>query len=146
MALDMRTKKSITKELAKRYQKARKRDKMKILNEFINPTGYNRCYASYLLRNCGRKVVMWRNGKETIIFVGEIQKIKRIRKRIYGEEVKKALARIWWIMGYPCGKRLAPVLPEMIEKLKKFGEWKWAEEVAEKLRKISSSTVEGRWR
>ncbi len=51
MVLDM-------KELAKRYQKARKRYKMKILEDFINLTGYNRCYASWLLRNYGRKVVM----------------------------------------------------------------------------------------
>lgn len=106
MALDMKTKKTITKELAKGYQKARKRDKTKILDEFINLTGYNRCYASWLLKNCGKKLFMHRKGKETIIFVGEIVKIKRRRKRIYDDEVKKALARIWWIMDYPCGKEL----------------------------------------
>lgn len=142
MGLDMRTKKSITKELAKRYQKARKKDKTKILNEFTTLTGGNRSYASWLLRNCGRKVVKYQKGKETIIFVGEIVKIKRRRKRIYDDEVKKALARIWWIMDYPCGKRLVPVLPEIIEKLKRCGEWKWRDEVAEKLREISSSTAD----
>ncbi len=74
-----------------RYQKA---EKIKVIEEFINLTGYNRFYASWLLRNYGRKVVMHRKSKENIIFVGEIVKIKRKRKRIYDEEVKKALEAI----------------------------------------------------
>lgn len=142
MGLDMRTKKTITKELAQRYQKARKKERKKILNEFVSLTGYNRSYASWLLRNCGRKLLMWRKGKKTIIFVGEILKVKRRRKRIYDEEVRKALARIWWILDYACGKRLVPFLPEIIKKLEECGEWKWSREVAEKLLRISSSTVD----
>ncbi len=55
---------------------------MKIIEEFINLTGYNRFYASWLLRNCRRKVVMWRKGKESIIFVGEIVKIKKVKKAL----------------------------------------------------------------
>ncbi len=41
MRLDMRVRKALTKELAKRYQKARKKEKGKILDEFISITNYN---------------------------------------------------------------------------------------------------------
>jgi len=36
-------------------------------------------------------VVIWRKEKESIIFVGEIRKVKRVRKRIYDDECEKAL-------------------------------------------------------
>jgi len=142
MGLDMKTRKIITTELAKRYQKASKKEKGKILDELTSLHSYNRSYASWLLRNCGKKVVICRKGKESIIFVGEIRKVKRVRKRIYDDNCKKALARIWWTLDYPCGKRLVPEIPEMIEKMRRFGEWKWGDEVEEKLLRISSATAD----
>ena len=41
----MRQKKAVTKELKDRYQRASKKEKTMMLNEFIRLTGYNRCYA-----------------------------------------------------------------------------------------------------
>ena len=61
--ISMRVRKVISKEVAKRYQKARKKEKSKILDEFIELTGYNRKYGSWLLRNWGREVVVWRGGR-----------------------------------------------------------------------------------
>ncbi|MGC8872797.1 MAG: transposase, partial [Caldimicrobium sp.] len=54
MALSLKTKKELTIELAKRYQKASKKEKSEILDEFTNITGYNRSYASYLLNRHGK--------------------------------------------------------------------------------------------
>ena len=51
MGLTMKEKKAISKEIAKRYKKARKKEKGKILDEFTKLTNYTRCYASYVLRN-----------------------------------------------------------------------------------------------
>ncbi len=37
-----------------RYKKARKKGRGEILDRFTEATGYNRCYAGWLLRNWGR--------------------------------------------------------------------------------------------
>jgi hypothetical protein len=42
--LAMNHKKAVTAEIAKKYIKATKKEKTKILDEFINLTGYNRTY------------------------------------------------------------------------------------------------------
>ena len=55
MGLTMSERRAITREVAKRYQKAQKKEKWKMLNEFVETIGYTRCYASYLLRNWGRE-------------------------------------------------------------------------------------------
>ncbi len=55
--LAMKHKKAITAELHKRYAKATKRQKSKILDEFINLTGYVRTYAARILRLAPGKVV-----------------------------------------------------------------------------------------
>ncbi len=56
MALDMRTKRAVLKELAPAYQRASKKRKGAMLDEFIALTGYHREYASWLLRHCGRNI------------------------------------------------------------------------------------------
>ncbi|MBF0555221.1 MAG: hypothetical protein HQK96_11810 [Nitrospirae bacterium] len=58
MRLTMKEKQTVTKAAAERYQKAMKRQKGVILDEFVESTGYDRCYASYLLRQHGRKIVV----------------------------------------------------------------------------------------
>jgi hypothetical protein len=50
MGMDMRTRKTVVKEAAKRYRRARKKDKGRLLDEFVAFTGYNRCYAAHVLR------------------------------------------------------------------------------------------------
>ena len=51
MGLDMKTKKKLSEETAKRYCTAAKKQKTKILDEFIATTGYNLKYAIHLLKN-----------------------------------------------------------------------------------------------
>ena len=111
MRLTVKEKQKATRITAARYQKASKKKKGAILDEFIALTGYDRCYASYLLKNHGRKV--WINNK--VIAIGDIRKRhKRQRQRTYGEDVLKPLKQIWGIMDCICGKRLRPMLKEML--------------------------------
>ncbi len=56
--LDLMTRKKISRQLAKRYRKASKKEKSQILNEFCALTGYNRSYASFLLRNAGKTITV----------------------------------------------------------------------------------------
>ena len=64
MGLDMKTRKKLTEETAKRYCTAGKKQKSKIIDEFTATTGYNRKYAIHIL-----KMLLYphNNPKKTII-------------------------------------------------------------------------------
>ncbi|MCK4836041.1 MAG: transposase, partial [Candidatus Aminicenantes bacterium] len=89
MGLSMRSRQEVSKEYAKGYRKASKGSKTEILNSFIELTGYNRCYASYILRHWGKKVFMRGVDGERLVVIGEFVKRKRYRKRCkkYDESV-----------------------------------------------------------
>jgi len=138
--LTMRHKKAITKELRDRYQKASKKEKTMMLDEFIRLTGYNRSYAARALRI--KRVLGYLNiaGKR-IKYVAD-KKIKREKKKFYDKEVFIALKKILIICDYICSKRLAPFLSEIIPVLEKHGEINLATKVREKLFKISAATID----
>ena len=54
MGLDMKTRKKICAAIFKRYQKAGKKGKAKILDEFATTLNYNRDYLANLLNNWGK--------------------------------------------------------------------------------------------
>ena len=139
MGLTMGERQSLVRVNAPRYQKGSKREKRKILDEFVESTGYHRTYASYLLSRHGRRVVV---ARKTII-VGDIRKrVRKKREPVYGAEVVKALKQIWVILDLICGKRLKTALPEVVPKLEKWGELKVDGEVREKLLRMSASTID----
>jgi hypothetical protein len=139
MRLTVREKQKATRITAARYQKASKKKKGAILDEFIALTGYDRCYASYLLKNHGRQI--WINNK--LRAIGDIRKKhKRQRQRTYGEDVMKPLKQIWVIMDCVCGKRLRPLLKEVLVILQKHKELKVTGEIKKKLLRISASTID----
>lgn len=141
MGLTMHEKKAVTKEVAKRYKRASKNEKGIILNEFLSLTGYHRTYASWLLSNHGRNIrVSHRLVVETA--VSRNKRPKRQRERIYGDKVQRALKKIWLIMGCICGKRVAPILKEVIPRLKEHHEIVLDRFTEEKLLSISASTID----
>lgn len=44
----------------------------------------------------------------------------------YDAKTVAALRRCWAVLGAPAGKRLAPVMHEMVPTLRRFGELRWA--------------------
>ena len=113
--LAMKHKKAITKELQKRYQRATKKEKTKILDEFINLTQYNRTYAARILAlGPGRVIGYLGSGGKRIKYVIGKKKAKRKRKRTCDHGVFIALKRIWTIFDFICGKRLAPFMAEAV--------------------------------
>lgn len=139
MRLTMREKKSVTRVIASRYQNSNKKDKGKILEEFVELTGYTRSYASYLLSSHGKRLRITSN----VVIVGDVRKkTKRNRDKIYDSRVLDALKKIWFIMDCICGKRLAPMLCEIIGVLERFGEIEFEGEVREKLLNISPATID----
>ncbi len=142
--VDMGTRKKIGQILAKEYQRARKKEKGKILDSIVKTIGYNRGYAKWLLRNWGREIVIWR-GSRRIRVIGECRRKKqRTREKAaeYGKEVKEALREIWQILDYPSSKRLVPYLPIFLEKVEELGLFPLTPETREKLLHISSSTID----
>ena len=139
MRLTMKERRSVSAVVAKRYQKSTKKEKSTILGEYTQLTGYNRCYAAFLLRNHGRRMRVNNN----TVLVGDCRKkVKRTRDRTYDEQVVRVLKKVWLIMGFICGKRLKPALKEVIPTLEKYKEIELDKTIREKLLKISAATID----
>ena len=92
--------------LRPRYQKARKREKGRMLDEAVQVTGYHR---KAVIRLLGRDAVR-----------GQIPR-KRGRRVAYGREVALALKELWDVADHICPQRLHPFLPELIEIRRRHG-------------------------
>ena len=142
--LTMREKKALTAEIQNRYNKATKKTKAVILDEFTATTGYNRNYAARILRlKVGKVIGYSRIGGRRIKYIIGKRKRKKYRKpRIYTYDVFLALRKIWVVFDFICSKRLAPFMAEAVEKLEYHREIDLTEKVREKLLKISASTID----
>ncbi len=77
----MKARQSLVRVTAGRYQKASKKEKRKILDEFVQSTGYQRCYASYVWSRHGRPLRV--DSKTTL--VGDVSKrVRKKREPVYG--------------------------------------------------------------
>ena len=131
MGLTMRERKAVTRQVAGRYGRAKKKEKGRMLDEFCEVTGYDRCYAARALRAKGKRVDKERKSRD-----------RKARGREYGPELLEPLKKVWATADGICGKRLAAILPELIARLEKFGELRIAPEVKVLLMKISASTID----
>jgi len=64
------------------------------------------------------------------------------RKKVYDSEVYQALKKVWTYMDFACGKRLHEGIGDMLDALIRFGEISWDDEIINKLRQISASTMD----
>ena len=139
MRLTMQARQEVTKATAGQYRGASKKEKSKILDQFIATTGYSRWYARLVLRHEGRRL---QTDKQTIVVVERKSSTKRKRARCYDEKVQTALVRLWRIMDYICGKRLQPSLPELITVLERHNEFRCDRETRAKLLRISAASID----
>jgi hypothetical protein len=108
-----------------RYVGAKKREKGKLLDEVCAALEYHRKAAIRALgqapgqppRRSGRPVV-------------------------YGPRVTAALVVVWQAADCPCGKRLAPFLPELVAALERCGELRLLPEVRAQLVGLSAATID----
>jgi len=129
MGLTMGQRQAVTKAIATRYRRASKADKGKILDELCATTGWHRNHARKALGQAlGPRVVRSRSA----------------RPPTYGPEVVGALRFCWAVLGAPTGKRLAPVLPDLVERLRRFEELGVSEVTAELLVAMSPATIDRR--
>jgi hypothetical protein len=130
MGLTMGQRKAVTKAIATRYRRASKADKGKILDELCAMTGWHRNHA--------RKALVV-GLKPTLV-----RPARRPRTPVYGPEVLVALRFCWAVMGAPTGKRLAPVMAELVATLRRFGELDITDELAALLVVMSPATMDRR--
>jgi hypothetical protein len=129
----------LAKAFAARYRAARKKGRGIVLDEFVAVSGYNRVYAGWLLRWHGKKV---RVGHRLVVRGDATMRVRRRRPRVYDEAVVVALRRLWELLDYLSGKRLAPALKAVIEALERHGELELKPEVRAKLLSISPATID----
>ena len=129
MVFSMTEKQAVLRELTERYRRAGKKERGTILDECVALCGYSRGYAGRRLR---------------YLVLHEIPKKprKRRRKATYGSETLIPLRTIWRLLDGPCGKRLAPYLPEIVPALETWGELQVSEEVRMKLLSLSAATID----
>ena len=129
MGLTLAERRAVTETTAIRYQLAGKRGKGRILDELCANTGWHRNHARKALKAALQpKVVTPRSP----------------RPPKYGPDVIAALTVCWTVLGMPAGKRLAPMLAELVAVLRQFGELVIDEDTAALLVSMSAATIDRR--
>lgn len=130
----MRQRKALTKEVLERYRKSPKKEKSKILNEFVLNTKYNRSYA--------RRLFISKNTKLKIKHGVLKRKSYSRRERIYDNKFFFAIRKIWLAADQICGQRLKPFIPELTKILEEKKELKINKTIRQKLLKVGSATID----
>jgi len=125
--MDMYSRNQYLKVLRERYLKVKsKKEKTQILNEY--------CYNT----NQARKYVI----RKIQTGVDQRPRQRKKRKETYDGQVKAALAKVWEIFDCPCGQRLKPILEVEVARLRELAELRVSDEVALKLKKMGSATID----
>ena len=103
----MAERRAVTETTAIRYSRAGKQMKGIILDELCATTGWHRNHARKALRTALQPKLVSRRSP---------------RPLKYGPDVMAALTVCWTVLGMPAGKRLAPMLGELVAVLRHFGE------------------------
>ena len=129
MGLSMSQRRAVSRESAVRYRNANRSGKAKILDELCAVTGWHRDHARKALRTA---------------LVPRVVRPRAPRPPLYGEPVMVALRFCWAVLGAPAGKRLAPVLGELVARLSRLGELTVDDVTAALLSQMSAATIDRR--
>lgn len=133
--LSMATRREITKQYARKYASASKKERGRLLDSLVATTGWSRANARRQLKAAvGRK--------------GPQRAVRRApRPRTYGYDTLRLLIRIWMLAGQPAGKYLAATMPLWLPKLEEHGEFgedshRLTDHTRAQLLNISGATVD----
>ena len=109
-----------------RYRQASKKDKSRMLDEFMAIAGCHRKHAVRLLGQCDQVT-------DRTVPKGQ---------RIYNEAVRQVLIVVWEASDRICGKRLKAALPSMVESLERHGHLDLDGDVRKRLFTASAATID----
>jgi hypothetical protein len=112
--------------LHERYQQALKKEKTRILDEFVAVTGCHRKHGIRLLAG-------------TRLAAADFPAVGR---RTYDEAVREALVVLWEAADRICGKRLKAILPSLVLALETHGHLALDPTVRQRLLSISAATID----
>jgi hypothetical protein len=138
----MSERRAVVEQTFRRYQKADRQHKGKILDEFVQLTGYRRTYAALVLRRWG--TVSWQVGPRgpLRLVAGMPRRPRKAVPPVYGEEVREAVVRLWYLCDCMCSKRLVGAIPTLLPVCERWGEVQVAPSVREKLLRLSAATAD----
>jgi hypothetical protein len=123
--MSQHSKRELVQRIQPRYLKADRKEKTRILDEFVATTGLHRKAAIRSLRRQSKFKTEYRG-----------------RPKTYTGSVVSALTQIWRICGCICGKRLQPILADMVASLERHDELKLDAETRALLHTVSPATID----
>jgi hypothetical protein len=129
--MSISSRRELLRKQKSKYLKASKQEKSKILDHIIQNVEMDRKYVISLLSSKTDLTIKKLTGRKKRAWTYTAQDIYWLRK-------------IWKVMDYPCGQRLAPYIGQMINTLNKFGELDVPNSIAKKLKRISPATIDRR--
>jgi transposase InsO family protein len=143
MGLNMKEKQAVTGEYRPRYQKATKKEKKALLDEFTRLTGYHRKSAVRLLSaTTVKQVLIYVDGKPVKVKPQKKRPSNRKGKRVYTDEVIDCLRLVWTFFWFKCGKILAPLMRRQMPYIARWPAFGITADIAEKLSRISPASID----
>ena len=127
MEMSYMARKEYLQQLQKRYKSASRKEKTKILNEYIQLTKHNR---KYIISQLNR-----------VDLLDQPRKLKRKKQSSY-QQIKPQLKQLWRWFDYICGQLLVPAMRTEIDRLITAKKLMATPEERDLLMKISSATVD----
>jgi hypothetical protein len=125
----MATRHELIEAVSQRYQTVERRQKQRIIDEFLEVTGYHRKHAIRVLNGYGRAQ-------------GEKPEGHQLGRRIYDEAVRQTLVILWEASDRICGKRLKALIPNLLEALERHGHLQLDSKVRGRLVAMSAATMD----
>lgn len=124
--MSIKSRRELLTTVTHRYRAAPRKERHRILDEFVASTGYSRKYAIHLLRHPP----------------APRRPQKRRKRRRYNARVEWALVDVWRVANCIAAKRLVPCLKEFVEALERHGELRLDPETRSLLLSMSISTAD----
>ena len=116
---------AVIRAFSKQYKHARKNEKSELLNRLVKTTDYSRKHLMEILPNP--------------------PKVRKRKRRIQESPylpILKSLRTLWAVSNYACGKRLKPIIPQLLAALRRHKELIVTKEERLLLVKISAATID----